>query len=46
MGSLVRDTNVLSTKEYKEWKWGALLALLEHPGIRVAHILEDAVFAK
>ena len=46
VSSLIKDTNVLATKEYRNWQWGPLLALLEHPGIKITQINEDALFAK
>jgi len=46
LGGLVKDTNVLSTKEYMKWKWDLIFSLLQHPSLRNYQLMEDAVFTR
>lgn len=43
--ALVKDTNVLATKEYQLWNWKLLFSLLQHPSLKVS-LLQDDSFAK
>ena len=42
----MKDTNVLSTKEYLKWNWDLIFSLLQHPSIRNYQLMEDAVFTR
>ncbi|KAL5486702.1 hypothetical protein EMCRGX_G019218 [Ephydatia muelleri] len=46
VGNIIRDTNVLSTKEYVKWDWKLILSLLQHPFFRKPVLVEDAMFDK
>lgn len=46
VGNIIRDTNVLSTKEYVKWDWKLILSLLQHPFFRKPVLVEDATFDK
>ena len=46
LANLIKDTNVLQTKEYLEWNWGLLFSFLQHPSLRTTHISEDALFSR
>ena len=43
---LIKESNVLQTKEYTKWNWGLLFSFLQHPSLRTTQINEDAFFAR
>lgn len=46
MANLIKESNVLQTKEYAKWDWSLLMSFLEHPSLKTTHIIEDAFFAR
>ena len=46
LNGLIKDTNVLQTKEYSTWKWNLLCSMLQHPGLKSSQLVEDTLFAK
>ena len=46
LNGLIKDTNVLQTKEYASWKWSLLCSMLQHPGLKNSHLQEDSLYTK